>query len=238
MNRYQKVVVVVAVLNMALMLLFPPTLDKPMLRATLPSFAGFQPFFAIAGGLRVFDVLLSIEILFVGANAMAGWLALSRAAARPPTPGRITLGIGIFAVVNLAVVLLFPPFETYSGLLRNTVTTFDGFYFVVGERSGRAIFTPILHLELLLLGANVLALWLLFGLLEGTAPRDSEAILDMARDLPTEDIVRLSEEMLRHAVARAPRKSAAHRHDRRSVDEADYPGLDRRQGDERRKRPR
>lgn len=41
MNKYQRIIVIAAAVNIALMFLFPPFLDNPIRRGVPPSFEGF-----------------------------------------------------------------------------------------------------------------------------------------------------------------------------------------------------
>jgi len=43
MNKYQRIVVIVTAVNIALMCLFPPFLDNPLRKGVLPGFDGFYP---------------------------------------------------------------------------------------------------------------------------------------------------------------------------------------------------
>ena len=44
MNKYQRLVIAAAVINMLVMLLFPPFLSQPLAKGTLPGFDGFLHF--------------------------------------------------------------------------------------------------------------------------------------------------------------------------------------------------
>jgi len=90
------------------MVLFPPTSTSrsPLVAA---EFAGFLPVFDPGERHRLHADLLWLQLAWVGANALAGWLATG--GDRPRHPGA---GVMLFGLFNLAVILLFPPFETYS----------------------------------------------------------------------------------------------------------------------------
>lgn len=75
MNKYQRLVVV-AVMNALLFVLFPPFTSQPLARGALPGFDGFYPLFTQLGRKPVFTTLLSLQLMFVGINTLAGWLVL------------------------------------------------------------------------------------------------------------------------------------------------------------------
>jgi len=236
MNSHQKVVVIVAAVNVGLILLFPPVLDDPLYRNALPNFAGFVPCYTLGVGQRVFRELLTLEILFVAANALAGYLVT---AGEDWNLSRRSLGIAVFVSVNLAVILLFPPFETYGSIIRSAAPNFDGFYFVFGDRSRRAIFTPVLYLQFVLVGANALVFWLLFGTLNRNRPPQPGDLLRIAGDMPREEVMKLSEALRKLAGRASPDVTASEDEtDRRRRRDPSYRGSDRRSGRERRRQPR
>lgn len=166
MNKYQRLIVAVALVNVLVMLLFPPFNDVPLSRLVQPSFDGYFPLLGNLGRRSVNANLLTLQLLFVAVNALAAWLVLQNAEVierDESSPTRILRGIGIFAAVNLTVILLFPPFEPYAALTRAVGSTFDSFYFVFGSRVARPIFGPLLYLECVFVAVNALALWLLFN---------------------------------------------------------------------------
>ena len=57
--------------------------------------------------------------------------------------------------------LLFPPMENYAAITKAALPTFEGFYFVFGDKWGRNIHVPLLYLEVLCVLINTAALWLL-----------------------------------------------------------------------------
>lgn len=164
MNTYQRLIVVVALIDVAIILLFPPFLGQPMARAAFPEFDGFYPIFSQLGRKPLFKELLSLQLIFVGINALSAWLAL--ADRRPTGASRVVSywrGIAIFAAVNTVVIFAFPPFEPWRTLLRGDIGGFDGFYFVFGRNRQPPIYWPLLQLECLFIAINALALGLLFG---------------------------------------------------------------------------
>ena len=66
----------------------------------------------------------------------------------------------LFAIFNLLLVLLFPPYD-YVSLQRGDVATFDGFYFFFGAHPNRTLNGNFLALEILVLAVNTAIAWLL-----------------------------------------------------------------------------
>jgi len=64
------------------------------------------------------------------------------------------------AVANLALVLLFPPYD-YASLQRANIPTFDGFHFALTTRPNRVINSNFLTLEVIVVLINAAIAWLL-----------------------------------------------------------------------------
>ncbi len=157
MNRNQTILIVVAAANLALMLAFLPY-DAVTLTRGGSSFDAFYFVFDRQYNKQINSNLLYLEIMWLLINSAAGWLALRDSSKPIAIPARH--GVLAFAGVNLVLLLLFVPFETYTSLQRNTLPTFDGYYFVLGDKSKRDIYLPLLFLELFLLTINAAVLWL------------------------------------------------------------------------------
>lgn len=244
MNKYQRVVIVVAAVNVALMLLFPPFLDNPIRRGVMASFEGYYPLVSALGTKRIHNELLTLQILFVVINGLIAWLVLDRQTAKGEPPAfRYTRAISIFLAANLALLLAFPPFESYSSLLKFEAPSFDGFYFVAGDKRHRNVFVPLLNLELILLVVNALAVWLLFNHLRREELFAKERILELAQALPPEQLSEVSKTLGYKAIH--PEGEEAHHEpqlgvgpDRRRYRDPRYPGPDRRRSGDRRIRIR
>jgi len=165
MNKYQRLVITVAIIDLIVILLFPPFVEKSLARNAFPTFDGFYFLLSEINRRPIDAALLSLELLWVGANLMSAWLLLSGTGRNVPGEARFSFGFGIAMVtlVNLAIVFLFPPFEQYNSVLRTTAPGFDSFYFVFGNRSARPIFVPLLQLQVFFILINALGLYLLFG---------------------------------------------------------------------------
>ena len=168
MNKYQRLVIVAALMNMLVILLFPPFTSQPLAKGMLPSFDGFYPVFTQIGNKSVFKELLTLQLMFIGINTLAAWLALQSRKHHGELPDfSFMSAIGWFTVVNLALIFTFPPFEPYRTLLRADAGGFDSFYFVFGRRTQPAIFWPLLYLECTFILINALGFILLFSAVKG-----------------------------------------------------------------------
>lgn len=244
MNKYQRIVVVVMALDLVLMLLFPPFLDSPIRRGMQPSLDGFYPLFSSYGIQHIHKELLTLEVLFVTINGLIAWLALDRTAPAGELPEfRYSRVIGIFALANIAFLLLFPPFEEYSSFMKPKVPAFDSFYFVAGDKRHRNVFIPLLYLEITLVVINALVIWLLFNTLSSAQRLAKERIIELAKDLPPEDLVEVSKTLGYKAIRLEPNPGHHDPHlgsgpDRRHYQDPRYRGPERRRGGDRRHKSR
>ena len=161
MKSSQTTVLIVAAINIAIVLLFPPHDSLSMWRGGTPTFDAFYFTFTRVYNKQTNGDLLTLELLWVLINAAVGWLL-----ARNHRPGEALMSRRaatlVFVILNLAVVLLFPPFENYASTTRMSGTWFDGFYFVFGDKWHRRFYVPLLYLEVLWVLINGAVLWLLF----------------------------------------------------------------------------
>jgi hypothetical protein len=245
MNKYQRVVVIVAAVNVALMLLFPPCLDNPIRRGVLPGFEGYYPLFSAYGVKRIHNELLTLQILFVVINALLAWLALDRRTAKGELPTfRYMRATGLFLLANLAFIFTFPPFESYSSLTKFEAPGFDGFYFLAGDKRHRNFFIPLLYLEVTLVVVNALVVWLLFNAVCRAEIFAKEKILELAHALPPEQLAEVSKTLGYRAVHPGHDEAALHEAhlgagpDRRKFRDPRYRGPERRKGGDRRLRER
>ena len=134
---------------------------------------------------------------------------------------KFQLTVLIAALANLALMLLFPPFETQPD------RAFEGFRFALSGSVQRGIFLPFLFLELFLLALDAAALWLAFGFVA----RWDEA---NGAEFPAEP-----ESFAAASVAPGPERSQIGRSDRDRRQDRDrrFDGPELRRGIERRKRP-
>ncbi len=241
MNKYQRIVVIIMAANIALMLLFPPFLDSPLRRDALPSFEGFYPFMSALGVRRIHTALLTLQILFVVINGLVAWLLLDRHTTQGDiVEFRYTRAIGLFALANFALVLLFPPFESYPSVLRLQAPGFDGFYFVLGDKRHRSLFIPLLYLEIILVTINLLVAWLLFNTLRRGDLAAKEKILELAKSLQPEQIAEISQALSQQytPVAHPAEPHLGAGPDRRKRFDPRYRGPERRMSHDRRRAAR
>lgn len=165
MNTAQRIALLAAVVNLALLALFPPYDYIALQRGNVPTFDGFYLVFGSHEN-RVMNVnFLVLEFIVVAVNAGIALLLLRNppvSVGRRPAGNRqqrVVLGL---VAVNLTLVLLFPPFEYFSVVTKAAVPTFEGFYFLFGDNSQRQMVTPILYIEVALVLINGGLLWLFF----------------------------------------------------------------------------
>ena len=161
MNPSQATVVVVAAINLALMLLFPPHDSLSIWRGGVPTLDGFYFVFGRHHNAQTNGDLLTLQILWLLINTALAWLLLRSYRTGEGIMSRRAATI-IFVIVNLAVVLLFAPFENYASTTRMSGTWFDGFYFSFGDKLHRRFYVPLLYIEVLWVLINGAVLWLLF----------------------------------------------------------------------------
>ncbi len=159
MNRNQTITLIVAAVNLALMLLFPPYDYQGTGGA--PTFDGFLFAFGEHANHALNREFLSIELVTVVINGVIAYLLLNgrrRLRRRMDRQNLVLLGVAM----NLLLALLFPPFQdhyTPSGAL---LPSFDAFYFVFGDHSTRVIVPAMLWLEVIFILVNGAMFWLLF----------------------------------------------------------------------------
>jgi len=220
-NRYSNIVLVGALANILLLMAFPPYDVASLTDRGIRYFDAFYPAFAVPPNRTVNADLLFFAVYGIVGNAVLSFLLLSRP--RPVPPRLIVL---ILSFVNLAVVLLFPPFEAFPWAGRTTVGTFDGFYFAFGDKGRRTIFMPMLTLELIYVLLNSCVFWLLMGMREKREAEGPGATTLLAQ----------SDDLRRQAQAKMGGKGSGSSlwvrgPDRRKRRDPSYKGPERRKGD-------
>src|ERR1700704_4956954 len=146
MNKFQLTLLIAALANLALLLLFPPFNSQSLLRVGPASFDAFYPAFDAPANATLNSGLLYLEIFSVLVNAVLAWLLLQGAPQEPSRPRvRWQSVLQWLVIANLLLILLFPPFETQPD------RAFEGFRFALSGSVQRGIFLPFLFLELFLL---------------------------------------------------------------------------------------
>lgn len=113
-------------------------------------------------------------------NAGIRWLLLQDkpTAAPAKSPVGYQKAALIFAGLNLVVVLLFPPFESVFALTNAALPSFEGFYFVFGQRPNHTIVTTLLYIEVIFILVNAALAWLIFRKRSapGLTPEEAHAL--------------------------------------------------------------
>ena len=198
MNKYQRLIIVSAVLNILMLLLFPPFSSQPLARIQLSGFEGFYPIFTQFGRLPIYTELLAIQLMYVGANALFAWLLLTTTAPQQGSHTEPGFGRAILAltIANLLLVLAFPPYESFLTLMHSQAGFFEGFYFVLGTNYRRTIMWPLLQLECLFIVVNALAHYLVFSVISDVG-RKQRALRN--RQSPTAELEKITEDLRRRA---------------------------------------
>lgn len=175
MNRFQKVILFGAALDLVLLFLFPPY-DLVGMGRGVTMFDAFHPVFLVPANRVINGDVLYLMVFGVLINAALAWLLLISPKSAPGEP-RVDeqLLVIAFGIANLVVVLLFPPMEAFAFAQRLTVGSFDGFYFAFGDKSRRSIFVPLLYMEVLFVLTNACAFWLAMSIVRRTQASAGEA---------------------------------------------------------------
>ncbi len=229
MNRFQKIVLYGAIINVMVLFLFPPY-DLIGVGRGAAMFDAFYPVFSVPVNRTVNGDVLYLLVFGVLINTALGWLLLMGSKSSPGEP-RVDpqTVVVVFGIFNLIVVLLFPPMEAFPFAQRITVGSFDGFYFAFGDKARRSIFVPLLYMEVLYVLTNACAFWLAMSIAQRRTGRDPGPLTMFA-----------AADTLRELAARkvndsAPVISAAKRGpDRRRGSNPAYKGPERRKRGERR----
>lgn len=160
MNSSQATALIVAAAGLGLMLLFPPY-DSMAIGRGAPTLDAYYFVFDRQYNKTINSDLLFLQLGWVMLNAATGWLLLRNYSPDTAIMTRRTAVI-LLGIANLALVLLFPPFENYASSARFSGTYFDSFYFLFGDKWQRHIYVPLLYLEVLYVLVNTALLWLLF----------------------------------------------------------------------------
>lgn len=163
MNRQQQLALIIAAANLLLALLFPPYDYMSLQRGNIPTFDGFYFVFGAQPNRVANTDFLTLEIIVVLINACITWLLLRERPLGKSTPGgnRYQRGVLWLMVLNLMLVVLFPPFQNYAAISKAALPSFEGFYFLFTDNSQRQLVAPILYIEVCLVLINGAILWLL-----------------------------------------------------------------------------
>ena len=235
MNRFQKIILFGAALDLVLLFLFPPY-DLVGMGRGVTMFDAFHPVFSVPANRVINGDVLYLLVFGVLINAALAWLLLisPRSAPGQPRVDEQLLAI-VFGIVNLAVVLLFPPMEAFAFAQRITVGSFDGFYFAFGDKSRRSIFVPLLYMEVLFVLTNACAFWLAMSIARRTQTPAPAAEAGAHTMFAQADALRVrAEQKLQAAATPAPLVSQRGPERRKRQDPA-FKGPERRRRVERRR---
>jgi hypothetical protein len=162
LSRAQWITMFAALLNSALVSLFPPYDYLSLQRGNVPTFAGFYWLFGGHANHVINSNFQALEFFVILINACIAWLLLNNKVESPKKTRRWRNAVLWIVAVNLVVILLFPPFENYASITKAVLPSFEGFYFIFGDNSQRQIVTPILYIEIafLLINGGLLLLFL------------------------------------------------------------------------------
>ena len=165
MNSHQKKLLAALAANVLLVLLFPPFDSLSIgLGGAARSGATFDAFYFVFDrqyNKVVNTSLLFLELAWLMVNGTLGWLLLRNYNASKAMMSARNATIS-FAAVNIAVMILLPPFENYASALRISGTYFDGFYLLFGDKWQRRFYVPLLYLEIFWVLLNSALIWLFF----------------------------------------------------------------------------
>jgi len=164
MNNAQRIALVLVVVNLALLLIFPPYDYISLQRGNVPTFDGFHFAFGSHQSRVVNANFLALEVIVVLINACIAMLLLRNPPVRQrrsPGGNRQQRAVLALVAINLVLILLFPPFEFFAAISKAALPSFEGFYFLFGDNSQRQMVTTILYIEVALVIINGGLLWLL-----------------------------------------------------------------------------
>ena len=122
MNRFQKIVLAGGAVTLLLLFVFPPY-NLIVLGRGVPMFDAFYPMFAVPPNRVINGDVLYLLVFGVLINAGLAWLLLASPKATPGEPRFDEQAVVIlFGIVNLVIVMLFPPMEAFPFAQRITVT--------------------------------------------------------------------------------------------------------------------
>ncbi len=166
MNSHQKKLLAVLAVNVLVVLLFPPfdSLNIGSGAGAGRNGATFDAFYFVFDrqyNKVVNTSLLFLELAWLMVNGTLGWLLLHK---YDPAKAMMSARNAViaFALVNIAIMILLPPFENYASALRISGTYFDGFYLLFGDKWQRRFYVPLLYLEIFWVLINAAVLWLIF----------------------------------------------------------------------------
>ena len=162
-TKPQWILVLLAMLNLAIVLLFPPFDDIAISKHDISVFAGFMFVFSAGERYQINGGLLYLEVTVVAINFLIFWLMIHENQKKKEGEKLSYRSMAmILTACNLVGVLLFPPFEYVSNMTRAVIPTFEGFYFIFSPPPYRVVVTTLLYLEVILVLINAALMLLVF----------------------------------------------------------------------------
>jgi hypothetical protein len=163
LTKHHQILLLIAAINLAIVLLFPPFDDVAVSKFDMAIFAGFIWVFSASEQYQINSALLYLEVTVILINLFIFWLMINeRMRSKSEKKLSFRAIAMILIAVNLVGVLLFPPFEYVSHMTKAVLPTFEGFYFIFNPPQYRVIVTPILYLEVMLVLINGAMMLLVF----------------------------------------------------------------------------
>lgn len=159
-TRLHAILLAFVIGNLALVLAFPPYDYLSLAHQNLPTFDGFYPCFDVPANRRLNADFLTLEVLAVLINGCLGWLFINRSGKQQATSW-LSRGLLCFVAINLALIMLFPPFADYRMINRSFIPSFEGFYFLFADNTSRRLVDEILFLEIAMLLVNASLAWMI-----------------------------------------------------------------------------
>lgn len=126
MNHKQKIALWIGLVNLAIILLFPPFDSFSFTDTKALIFAGFQLVFVRGSNEVINSDVLFLEIVVLLVNVSVAWLLLRDVRHALGTRRHFNFQNAILLMVaaNLTVILLFPPFEHVNAVTGALLPTF------------------------------------------------------------------------------------------------------------------
>lgn len=179
MNRFQRIALVVAVINMVVITLFPPVDQYSVAASSIPVFAGFYFITGLPPMAVINSNLLVIEFVVILVNLAIAWLLLADRTTGGSRQLNLQNAALFFTGTNLVLMLLFPPMEYVFAVSKSTIPTFEGFYFIFAQKPAHVIVQSLLWLEITFIVINGALLWLMF---RERKPPSAAELRDAMRD--------------------------------------------------------
>ena len=173
---------VIAAINLALILLFPPFDTFSIYDSDIPTFSGFHFAFSQLSNEVINSSLLYLEVAVVLINTGIAWLIMQDKKDTVHRKVNFQNATLLGVAINLVVILLFPPLENHSAMTYSILPSFQGFYFIFSAPPEHVIVTAMLYLEVIFVLVNGATIWLMFK--DNKSPdMTSEQVIERLQEL-------------------------------------------------------